>query len=679
MRAATVVLPTPPLPIVITTPLPGVGELGRRARRGARRGRPAVACGGSRARGSALGVPIWRSASMPTSPKGSSGTSTRGSPRRPAGSASSDARPRASMATAVASLASRAWNTPFRISRTLRDAELRELGARALRLRERRASRAARRAPASSAPDRAAPRWTRRTAPSARSSPESGPRHDVPPTFVSMKLVHAAGSSSRRSVCPVGAVSKMTWSNSAVAPRSPSSFENSSNAAISTVHAPESCSSMLATATAGSTPRYGPDDALAVVVRRLLGVDVQRREAGHVRHRRRRRRELHAEHLVEVRGRVGADEQHALARVGEADGRRAGRGGLADAALAREEEDARRIPDQCGHGLPFSSSRTSSGSRLRPRTRNRSSRPTLPWEGPRRRPTRPARRATGTRRCSSPRRSPSRAAGPLRPSSRARPSRPRPSAKAAGCCARLKRSTETPWPSSQSRSAAKRTSCGSTDGPQIPVEQHMAGSKTRTAVMGFSFGSSASFDCHLGRFKPWVANLNRRYTIARRLGSVKMESPSGGGIRRANAAPGVAPYGQVGTTTPEVPTQVVELGKNVAHVSAGGAHTWLLPGTRARSAGALEGGRAAACRLDAVASCTTNPGGARLHAHLRSDARAHGPMSTRRSAGQVDQTPLRDRADRFAYVHALFAREDVSRARARPSWQESSPPSACVH
>ncbi len=73
-----------------------------------------------------------------------------------------------------------------------------------------------------------------------------------------MKVDQAAGSSSNRSVCPVGAVSKMTWSNWAVTASSPSSFENSSNAAISTVHAPESCSSMLATATAGSTPRYGP-------------------------------------------------------------------------------------------------------------------------------------------------------------------------------------------------------------------------------------------------------------------------------------------------------------------------------------------------------------------------------------------------------------------------------------
>ena len=37
------------------------------------------------------------------------------------------------------------------------------------------------------------------------------------------------------------------------------------------------------------------------------------------------------------------------------------------------------------------------------------------------------------------------------------------------------------------RSAAKRASWGSTDGPQTPVEQHMAGSNTRTVVMVMSF------------------------------------------------------------------------------------------------------------------------------------------------------------------------------------------------
>ena len=42
--------------------------------------------------------------------------------------------------------------------------------------------------------------------------PARGPRHDALPAPLARKSVHAAGSSSRRSVWPVGAVSKTTWS-----------------------------------------------------------------------------------------------------------------------------------------------------------------------------------------------------------------------------------------------------------------------------------------------------------------------------------------------------------------------------------------------------------------------------------------------------------------------------------
>ena len=55
---------------------------------------------------------------MPTRPNASSGTSTRGRSRSPAGIAAIAARPRASIAAAVGSLASRARNTPLSTSRT---------------------------------------------------------------------------------------------------------------------------------------------------------------------------------------------------------------------------------------------------------------------------------------------------------------------------------------------------------------------------------------------------------------------------------------------------------------------------------------------------------------------------------------------------------------------------------
>src|ERR1017187_486667 len=90
------------------------------------------------------------------------------------------------------------------------------------------------------------------------SKPDSGPRQELPVVLLSRNPFHAPGSDNKRSVCPVGAVSKRTWSKSVVASGWPSSLENSSKAAISIVQAPESCSSMPRTMASGSLPRYGP-------------------------------------------------------------------------------------------------------------------------------------------------------------------------------------------------------------------------------------------------------------------------------------------------------------------------------------------------------------------------------------------------------------------------------------
>ena len=70
-----------------------------------------------------------------------------------------------------------------------------------------------------------------------------------PPVVVGQEIrVHALGRLSRRSVWPVGAVSNTTWSKlwSASAPSPASRAANSSNAAISVVQAPESCSRTVA-------------------------------------------------------------------------------------------------------------------------------------------------------------------------------------------------------------------------------------------------------------------------------------------------------------------------------------------------------------------------------------------------------------------------------------------------
>jgi len=90
----------------------------------------------------------------------------------------------------------------------------------------------------------------------------------------------------------------------------------------------------------GQQAAVGADHALAVGGGRRFRVDVQRRQTRHARYRRGRVRQPRLQNLVEVGGRIGADQQHAPARLGQL--HRAGRGqrGLAHAALAGEEEMA---------------------------------------------------------------------------------------------------------------------------------------------------------------------------------------------------------------------------------------------------------------------------------------------------------------------------------------------------
>ncbi len=90
------------------------------------------------------------------------------------------------------------------------------------------------------------------------SSPASGPRQEASPFPVVRNPLQAPGSCRRRIVWPVGAVSKTMWSYLPATPVSVSREVNSSNAAISVVHAPESCSSMPLTTASGRTPRTGP-------------------------------------------------------------------------------------------------------------------------------------------------------------------------------------------------------------------------------------------------------------------------------------------------------------------------------------------------------------------------------------------------------------------------------------
>ena len=57
--------------------------------------------------------------------------------------------------------------------------------------------------------------------------------------------------------------------------------------------------------------------ALAVGLGRVVGIDVEHRQARHLGYRHRRVLQLHAQHLIQVGGGVGADQQHPFAAIRE--------------------------------------------------------------------------------------------------------------------------------------------------------------------------------------------------------------------------------------------------------------------------------------------------------------------------------------------------------------------------
>ena len=85
------------------------------------------------------------------------------------------------------------------------------------------------------------------------------------------------------------------------------------------------------------------DHALAVGVGCFFGVDVERPQPVDPRDRQGMIRKRDAEHLVEVRCRVGADQQDSLAAISESYCGCARKGRLADSTLAGEEEIPARL------------------------------------------------------------------------------------------------------------------------------------------------------------------------------------------------------------------------------------------------------------------------------------------------------------------------------------------------
>ena len=88
---------------------------------------------------------------------------------------------------------------------------------------------------------------------------------------------------------------------------------------------------------------YGGDHALPVGAGRFLRIDVQGREPGCLGDRQGHPREGDAQDFIKIGGWIRADQQHPFARFGQADGRGAGGGGLADTAFASEKQKAWRM------------------------------------------------------------------------------------------------------------------------------------------------------------------------------------------------------------------------------------------------------------------------------------------------------------------------------------------------
>ena len=242
-----VVLPTPPLPITMMSPWPLAASASARAASGsACKAAPAAAAGV--AGGTTSPPSKARRAGRPTVSKARRGTSSRGSCARASGIWPMASRPRRSMASATGSCPGwLARNTPLMARRWLASPRARSSTAvRAASCMGRGSGRVTSTTVVSAGLLSAARAALKRA--SCIFSPECGPRQEAPRSLPAKNPVQALGKLSRRSVWPVGAVSNTTWSKvwSASAPSLASRAANSSNAAISVVQAPESCSRTVA-------------------------------------------------------------------------------------------------------------------------------------------------------------------------------------------------------------------------------------------------------------------------------------------------------------------------------------------------------------------------------------------------------------------------------------------------
>ncbi len=88
--------------------------------------------------------------------------------------------------------------------------------------------------------------------------------------------------------------------------------------------------------------------ALAVGLGGGVGVDVEHLQARHAGHGHRLVRQRHAQHFVEVGCCVGADQQHALARIGQRDGGGCGERSFANATFAGKKQETGGCAGEAG-------------------------------------------------------------------------------------------------------------------------------------------------------------------------------------------------------------------------------------------------------------------------------------------------------------------------------------------
>ena len=104
---------------------------------------------------------------------------------------------------------------------------------------------------------------------------------------------------------------------------------NSSNAAISVVRAPESCSSIPFTMASGRTPRRS-NDALTIGLRRRGRIELQRTKSGYGLNGGHTVTNRQTKDLTDIGGWVSADQKDTPSLISEVNGRGAGERRLTD-------------------------------------------------------------------------------------------------------------------------------------------------------------------------------------------------------------------------------------------------------------------------------------------------------------------------------------------------------------